>query len=237
MSEFNFGNLANTQVSASSVRHLKPYTITKVKWDGAELTSGTAKTGKDWKCLILHFVSDEGVHDERVFIPDHTNPKDVEDTEVEQPNGGKKVFPSNAKYFMQLIAHIAGILNPEGFAKMQAASAKFRSFDDMVKAFIQVTDKVKGKETNLKLVHVTRDGSNYAAFPRSLGVNSKGETFPINIIGEDLFFSNYEEGKRKELANAKPTKMKSSSDDIVDTVSTTSKGSEDEDLNFDDLGL
>jgi hypothetical protein len=45
MSEFNFGYLATTQVSANTTKHLKPYTITEVKWDGAELITGE-KDGK-----------------------------------------------------------------------------------------------------------------------------------------------------------------------------------------------
>jgi hypothetical protein len=233
MSTFNFGSLATTQVSAASSKHLKPYTITKVKWDGAELVTGT-KENSTWKAIDLKFTSEEGDHKERVFIPDHTNPADTEDKEIAMSNGGKKLYPSTARSFMQLVAHIAGTLNPKGFEKLQELSSKFRSFDDMTTAFIKTVNNVKGVETNLKLVGRNNNGTIYACFPKVLATNSKNEFFPVNVIGDNLFFSNYEEGKRNEYLNAKPTSMGSVVDTTTDFgVDSPSAGSED--IDFDSL--
>jgi hypothetical protein len=109
------------------------------------------------------------------------------------------------------------VLNPEGFEKMQAASSKFKSFDDVANALIKITDKVKGKETRLKLIGRNRDGKVVAEIPRILGINKEGEAFVAdNYIGSKLFFSDYEEGKRAEYLGSKPTDMSKKEIDIAD---------------------
>jgi hypothetical protein len=133
---------------------------------------------------------------------------------------------------MQLVAHFAGTLNPDGFKKLQEISGKFKSFDDMTTAFIKVVNAVKGKETNLKLVGRNNNGTIYACFPNVLGTNSKNEFFPINVIGDSLFFSAYEEGKRNEYLNAKPTHM-GNSDNSALNIDNESKDSEE--IDFESL--
>ena len=111
------------------------------------------------------------------------------------------------------------ILNPKGFEAMQAASSKFKSFDDVANALIKITDKVKGTETKLKLVGRNRDGKVVADIPRLVGINKDGEAFVAdNYIGSKLFFSDYEEGKRAEYLGSKPTDMskKDNLEDIAD---------------------
>jgi hypothetical protein len=235
MSNFNFGSLANIQVSSNNAKHLRPYTITKVKWEGVESVSG-GSGDKTWKALDFMFSSEDGEHRERVFIPNAENPKDTEDREMTLQNGGKKMMPSRAKEFMQIVGHFAGTLNPKGFEKLQQVCAKIKTFDELVSAFTTVINKVKGAETNLKLVGRNSGGTIYAAFPNPIGVNSNGEFFPCNIIGENLFFNNWEEKKRKEYLNAKPTNV---SDNIqvagegeLPTFETTNNVDEDD----DDLG-
>jgi hypothetical protein len=134
---------------------------------------------------------------------------------------------------MTFIAQVAEVLNPEGFKKMQAASSKFRTFDDVARAFVQITDKVKGKETKLKLVGRTKDGAIRAALPKFVAVNKQGERFTCdNFLGDRLFFSPYEEGKRAEYLSAKPTPMSKpakSTDLDVDTAQDS------EEIDFESL--
>ncbi len=92
---------------------------------------------------------------------------------------------------------------------MQEMSSKFKGFEDMCKALIAITDSKKGTKTNLKLIGKTRqDGTVEAVLPKFVAVNKQGELFVSdNFIGNNLFFTPYEEGKRAEFLNAKPTNM------------------------------
>lgn len=115
---------------------------------------------------------------------------------------------------MAIVKQTAQVINPDGFEKMQQASSKFRSFDDVAKALIQITDKFKGTETKLKLVGRNRDGKVTAEIPRILGINKQGEAFVSdNYIGSKLFFSDYEETQRANYVKATPTKMQDPIDD------------------------
>lgn len=117
---------------------------------------------------------------------------------------------------------------------MQAASSKFKSFDDVVTAFIKITDVAKGKETNLKLVGRTQNGSVVAGLPKFVAVNKNGEKFTCdNFVGDKLFFSAYEEGKKAEYQNAKPTDMSSANSSVAKDVDGPSAGSED--IDFESL--
>ena len=140
-------------------------------------------------------------------------------------------MPSNFETIMAVVKQTAQVLNPTGFEKMQAASSKFRSFDDVAKALITVTDKVKGKETKLKLIGKNRDGKVVADIPRIVGINKQGESFiSDNYIGDKLFFSDYEEGEREKYMKAKPTEMKSD-DSITDVAGVDQTSGDDLDLN------
>jgi hypothetical protein len=229
---FNFGALSS--VNPSSKAHLKPYTITDVKWGGAKIVSGVGKTsGKEWKALEVTFESEQGSHTERLFLPDVNNQQDTTDKEFPQANGGVKKAPSNIATFMQYIAHFASVLTPEGFEKLKAVSSKLKTAEDLAKAFIQITDPVKGKETKLKLVGKNDNGAVYARFPRPLGVNSKNEFFPVNIIGEGLFLSPYEKQQEAAYLNAKPSKMKSVLDDSINGDTNLGIDDSDEELDLD----
>ena len=124
---------------------------------------------------------------------------------------------------MQLLANI----NPDKVANFQAASSKFKSFDDVCTALIKLTDPHKGKEVFIKLIGKTdKDGRVNPAIPRICGVNKEGVLFVSdNFISTKegvLGFSDYEEGQMKKLKDAKPTNMAKvdedvpSSDDIDD---------------------
>jgi hypothetical protein len=148
-------------------------------------------------------------------------PKDGDDArkEFDGKNGGKVIMPSNFETLMAIVKQTAQVLNPAGFEKMQAMSAKFRSFDDVAKALIAVTEKAKGTTTKLKLNGKNKDGKVEAVIPRIVGINKEGVAFiSDNYIGDKLFFSDYEETQRATYLNAKPTEMPKEDDPLADVA-------------------
>jgi hypothetical protein len=108
---------------------------------------------------------------------------------------------------MNIVKQTAEVLTPEGFKKMSELSSKFRSFDDVAKALIAITDKVKGTKTKIKLVGRTRDNRVVAEIPTITSVFEGVATITDNYIGNKLFFTPYEEGKRNEYLKGTPTDM------------------------------
>jgi hypothetical protein len=130
---------------------------------------------------------------------------------------------------MNIVKQTVEVLTPEGFKKMSELSPKFRSFDDVANTLIAVTDKVKGSKTKIKLIGRNRDNRVVAEIPTITSVFDGTATITDNYIGNKLFFSNYEEGKRAEYLNSKPT-------DPADAVMPVEEGAESVDeLNLDDL--
>ena len=151
MSEFNFGSLATTQATSNVQQRLKPWGIYPVKFSGArkETIKGKKDPNAVYEILKVRFDGADGYYEESIFYPKDGDEKRPIRTSKE---GHEYQGASSFDRTMTFIAQVAEVLNPEGFKKMQAASAKFRSFDDVVTAFIKITDSAKGKETNLKLV-------------------------------------------------------------------------------------
>lgn len=193
---------------------IKSHTITKLKKDPTA----------HYKVLAINFENEDGVFSVNQFFP-----KEGDDVRrsYDGKNGGKVEMPSNFETLMAIVKQTAMVLNPKGFEAMQAASSKFKSFDDVASALIKITDKVKGTETKLKLVGRNRDGKVVAEIPRVLGINKEGEAFVAdNYIGSKLFFSDYEEGKRAEYLNSKPTDMEKKDD--LDNIASEQENNDDE---------
>lgn len=231
MSEFNFGSLATTQATSNVQQRLKPWGIYPVKFAGArkETIQGKKDPSATYEILKVRFDGEDGYYEESIFYP-----KDGDDQRptYTSKDGHEYQGASSFDRTMTFIAQVAEVLNPEGFRKMQEASSKFKSFDDVVKAFITITDKVKGKETKLKLVGRTQNGNVVAALPKFVAVNKNGEKFTCdNFLGDKLFFSAYEETKKAEYLNAKPTEMSNSDSTMATNVDGVSGGSEDIDFN------
>lgn len=232
MSNFNFGSLAATQATSNVQPRLKPWGIYQVKFTGArkETIKGKKDPNAVYEILKVRFEGKEGYYEESIFYP-----KDGDDTRPTYKNkeGHEYQGASSFDRTMTFIAQVAEVLNPEGFKKMQAASSKFKSFDDVVTAFIKITDSVKNKETKLKLVGKVQDGNVVACLPKFVAINKNGEKFTCdNFIGDNLFFSAYEESRKAEYLNAKPTNMDNSA--IVKEVDAKPEGSEN-DIDFDSL--
>ena len=234
MSEFNFGSLATTQATSNVQQRLKPWGIYPVKFSGArkETIKGKKDPNAVYEILKVRFDGADGYYEESIFYPKDGDEKRPIRTSKE---GHEYQGASSFDRTMTFIAQVAEVLNPEGFKKMQAASAKFRSFDDVVNAFIKITDIAKGKETNLKLVGRTQNGNVVASLPKFVAINKNGEKFTCdNFVGDKLFFSAYEESKKSEYLNAKPTTMDSSENStIANEVDGKAAGSED--IDFESL--
>ena len=234
MSEFDFGTLATIQATSNVSYRLKPWGIYPVKFTGArkEVIQGKKDPSMTYEILKVRFDGEDGYYEESIFYP---KPGDKKRPIYTSREGHEYEGASSFDRTMTFIAQVAEVLNPEGFKKMQAAVSKFKSFDDVVTAFIKITDQVKGKDTNLKLVGKTqKDGTVVAVLPKFVAISKTGEKFTCdNFVGDKLFFSAYEEKKKAEYANAKPTDM---SNDIPAEINDIDKSpASSDDIDFDSL--
>jgi len=227
----NFGELATTQAIAGSKR-LKPWEIHKVKFAGCKVEDLKGKKDPNavYQLLVTRFENETGYFEERTFFP---NDDSAKRPVFKNKEGHEYEGPSNFEQIKAFIAQLGTVLNPEGFKKMQAASSKFKTFDDVCKALITITTPAKGKEYFLKLVGKTdKEGRVTPALPRIVGVNKEGAVFTSDNFISDKFellsFSDYEERKRKEAQNARPTNMGKLDDSLAD--SEEDKGSEIDDF-------
>lgn len=228
---FNFGISAESAVR--NTRRLAPWEIHDVKFTGCEIRefNGKKDPTAHYKVLAINFENENGYFSLTNFFP---KDGDDERKELDGKNGGKVIMPSNFETLMAIVKQTAQVLNPAGFEKMQAASSKFKSFDDVAKALISVTDKVKGAETKLKLNGRNKDGKVEAVIPRIVGINKEGVAFIAdNYIGDKLFFSDYEETQRNAYLNAKPTEMPKEEDPLADTAGIDKAPKEE--FNLEDL--
>lgn len=203
MSDLNFG-FSSTSAVRNTRRPLAPWGIYKVKFTGAEIAifKGSKDPSVEYKVLRFNFENEDGYYSESLFFP-----KEGDDVDREyENNGGTMKFPSNFKVTMNTIKQTLQVLSPKGWEAVQKASAKFKSFDDVANAAIKVLDKVKGTETEIKLVGKVSKGKVVAKIPTIIRYNKEGELYVSdNYIGTKLYFTDYEEGERTKYLNAKPT--------------------------------
>lgn len=247
---FNFS--LNEVKPINSVKYLKAYNIyNDVTLDGVEIKEGVSAKGNAWKSLNLTFSCPEGTYNHSVFYLN--SDKDVERTEMDMPNGGKRQLPSAWERSRDLIAAIGFTFFPDDFAKMQKASATLQykgakdAFEKIADMFIKCVNKNKGKvHTNMKLVGRNSNGTVYATLPNCTGIaeakdTKRAEENNVNIgdwytwmitpFGDNLSFTSYEETKKKELESAKPTDM-----NLVETSGIDTAPKElSEDIDFDSL--
>lgn len=210
MSTFNFGTLATTQVTSNN-RRLKPFGIYKVKYKGVEVREIQGKTDptKTYKIMSVTFEGEDGYYKEDTFYP--TEKSNVRST-YKNKEGHEKEMPSPFEQTMTYIAQLVGTLNPEGFVKMQEASSKFKSFDDVVKAVTKVLSSKVDTECYIKLVGREYQGRYNPTLPMITGLSNDGNVFTsdnfISLKESGLSFSAYEEKNAEKYLNHKPTDMK-----------------------------
>lgn len=239
---FNF-NL-NDVKPTNSVAYLKPYTIyDNVTLDNVEVKSGTSAKGNDWKMMQITFKCDEGIYNHSIFYIN--SDKDFERTKMDMPNGGKRELPSNWERTRDTMAAIGFTFFPEDFEKLQAASSKAKSFDDIANAFVKLANANANKvSTKMKLVGRNNNGTVYATLPNCTGIaEAKDEkraaannvnvgdwyTWMTTPFGDKLSFSPYEESQKNKLNTAAPTPMP----DAVEVTNPQSDSTED--IDFDAL--
>lgn len=203
---FNFG--ISKESAVRNVRpQLKPWNIYDVKFMGCEVRefAGKKDPNMTYKVLDIKFENEDGYFTVTRFFPKEG---DDQRRKVKTSNGGERELASNFEELMNIVKQTAEILTPEGFKKMSELSPKFKSFDDVAKTLIAITDKVKGCETKIKLVGRNRDNRVVAEIPSITSIFDGVPTITDNYIGSRLFFTPYEEGKREEYLKSKPTDMK-----------------------------
>lgn len=217
----NFG-LNNTTGVSTRKPSLKPYEIHDVVFDGvtADEFQGKKDTSKTYHVMKVSFSNDEGSYTETIFYPE--TEKDTERMSFDNTDRDGKPYksymPSTYDRAMATVAQVAATINPEGWKKFQAAANKgmFKSFDDVVKALIQITKEFNGKfKTKLKLIGRNNQGNIVAALPNFVKINREGEWYIAdNFIGSALGFTPAEEAKRRQFLNATPDTMEDSDNDI-----------------------
>lgn len=230
---FNFGISSESAVK-NSRRPLAPWSIHTVKFKGVEIREFAGKKDPNavYKVLDIKFENEDGYFTVTKFFP-----KDGDDERrtYDGKNGGKVETPSNFEVLKAIISQTVQVLNPEGFLKLQAASSKFKSFDDMAKGFISVTNPVIDTETKIKLIGHNKNGKVTADIPRIVAINKKGEAFIAdNYIGNKLYFSDYEETQRVKYEKATPTDVVAKDPISAEMNAVESKDSSD-DFDFDNL--
>lgn len=223
MSVFDFGTFANVKTS-DNVKYLKPYTINKdVIIKSTEIKEGTSASGNKWKSLVITFGNNDGIHIDNTFFLDINDPKTIERGSVDMPNGGKRPLPSRWEQTSYKLAAIGRAFAADQIDKFNIAVKKIKTFDEFIKYYKSMLDKVVNKTaTNMKLTGRNSNGHIYATLPNCVGIAQAtteekakangvqvGEwyTWMVNPFGDNLSFTAYEESKRNELNNAKPTKI------------------------------
>ena len=213
---FNFG-ISKESAVRNVKPQLKPWNIYDVKFVGCEVRefAGKKNPSETYKVLDIKFENEEGYFTVTKFFP---KPGDDKRMEIDAKNGGKRELASNFEELMNIVKQTAEVLNPEGFKTMSELSSKFKSFDDVAKVMIKVTDKMKGCETKIKLIGRNRDNRVVAEIPNITSVFDGEAKITDNYIGDKLFFSDYEETQRAAYLNAKPTQMPKEDDPLADVA-------------------
>ena len=194
---------------ASSQQYLKAYTINEVTLTKIEKTTlqGSKDPNASYDVIALEFTGTDknpGVFSTNLFIP--SSDEDAKRPTFKNAQGHEYERPSRAENFQYTLMQLMQVLNPEG---AKAALAKLQGKNVSVDTFIQlVIGTIKKKpnaKTNLKLIGRNVNGTVYAQLPNACGLNKEGKLFPINFVGDTLFFSAYEEQQSKAVKDAKPT--------------------------------
>lgn len=220
---FNFNSIGETSFSSTSGQYLKPYDIYTVNLTKIEKTEikGSKDPNAIYPVVTLEFTGtgdNKGIFTTNLFIP--TTEQDMERPVFKNNEGHEYNRPSRFENFQFTLMQIVHALNPTGEEKIKANASKIKTIDQFIDLILKALAGKNNIETNLKLVGRNNNGTIYAALPQACGLNKAGEVFPVNFIGENLFFTNYELTQQKTYQNAKPTKMndvdedKTSPDDV-----------------------
>lgn len=223
---FNFNSLSEQNFTSAAGQYLRPYNIYDVNLTKIEKTTlkGSKDPNAEYPIVSLEFTGcgdNKGVFTTNLFIP--TTESDMERKMLKNANGHESPVPSRFEEFQFTLMQIVHAINPTGEEKIKENASKIKSIDQFIDLIIKALSNKNNITTKLKLVGRNNNGTIYAAIPRACGINKAGEIFPVNFIGDNLFFTNYELTQQKKYQDAKPTNM-----DKVDS-------SDDDDMDLDDL--
>ena len=204
---FNFDQEQN--YVASSQQYLKAYTINEVKLTKIEKTTlqGSKDPNASYDVVALEFTGTDknpGIFTTNLFIP--SSDEDAKRPTFKNSQGHEYERPSRAENFQYTLMQLMQVLNPEG-AKVAIGklAGKNVGVDTFIQLVIGTINKKPDAVTNLKLVGRNVNGVVYAQLPNACGLNKEGKLFPVNFVGNSLFFSAYEEQQSKAVNEAKPT--------------------------------
>ena len=203
---FNFGDVVTTSAVNSSSA-LKPWNIYEGKFEGLERTElqGKKDPNSKYDTIKFSFSCDEGSFTSSIFVP--SREEDFVRQVYTNKDGHEYERPSNFEEFKWTILQIASVVNPTGYEKLKTQVVKCKTIDDFIKLVLAVANAKKGATVKLKLTGRESNGSVFAQLPRVCGVDRQGNCFVANtFIGNNVYFSDYEERKAAEYANRKPTK-------------------------------
>ena len=186
---FNFNSISEQNFSSASGSYLRPYDIYTVNLTKIEKTElkGSKDPNAVYPIVALEFTG-----------PVYKN-----------NDGHEYQRPSRFENFQFTLMQIVHAINPAGEEKIKANASKIKTVDQFIDLIIKALAGKNNVETKLKLVGRNNNGTVYAALPNACGLNKAGEVFPVNFIGDNLFFTNYELTQQKNYQNAKPTNMSS----------------------------
>ena len=223
---YNFSNLSEQNFASAAGSYLRPYGIYKVTLTKIEKTElkGSKDPNAVYPVVTLEFTGtgeedSKGVFTTNLFIP--TTEQDMERPTFKNNEGHEYNRPSRFENFQFTLMQIVHALNPDGEDKIKANASKIKSIDQFIDLIIKALAGKNNVVTELKLVGRNNNGTIYAALPNACGLTKTGEVFPVNFIGSNLSFTNYEMTQMKNYQNAKPTTMPDSdnanaSDDNLD---------------------
>ena len=211
---FNFNSLSESNFASNGGQYLRPYGIYKVNLTKIEKTTLTGKDGTEYPIVALEFTGcgdDKGIFNTNLFIP--RTDKDLERPVFKNNEGHEYERPSSFENFQYTLMQIVHALNPAGEEKIKANASKIKTIDQFIDLILKALAGKEKVTTELKLVGRNNDGKIYSSLPNACGLNKSGEVFPVNFIGENLFFTNYEQTQQKAYQNAKPTAMPRNEDE------------------------
>ena len=200
---FNFNETAGATQS-TNLPQLEGNKIHEVTFKGCELRDiqGVKDTSQTYKVLDVKFTNEKGYYIDTIFEP---KPGDEKRQESEV-NGKKYVKPSNIENMMLEFKHIIDAINPELGkaidAKEKTISAN--NWDGLRKLMVEATKPGIGKTTKIKLIK-KKDGNPKFPYFSMIDKDSNRAIVAGNFIGENLYFSTYEQQQITKAENAKPT--------------------------------
>ena len=207
---FSFNNLSEQNFTSNAGAYLRPYDIYTVNLTKIEKTilKGSKDPNAEYPVVALEFTGtgdNKGTFSANLFIPQTDD--DMKRPVYKNNEGHEYERPSRFENFQFTLMQIVHAINPAGEEKIKANASKIKTVDQFIDLIIKALSGKNNVETNLKLVGRNNNGTIYAALPQACGLNKAGEVFPVNFIGENLFFTNYELTQQKQYQNAKPTNM------------------------------